>query len=424
LEETRLKLVACEEGRRSAEDDAKKHHGELRSLKQQFVELKTSHSELTSKYESTQTEIVSFKQSNTTLKKEKHEWMHEKGELEERLKKCNYWNEELKRKVKEITESYEKKVREVHELQETISKTKYENEELHQKVKELRRELEEEHSRWEDAEDRCGKWKLKWEHLEREIVSVREELQIIEIEQTKLQEIITKKTEELRRVIIEKERFEEDYHGACKRAEDCHREILVLQESLRRTESTLKEKTELVHTLRERIERIECERDEAHNKCRDLSIEISELQTSIVSLKLEIETVTEERESFCEKYRDAESRYEEIRESYTEFEEGNNGSKYEITNLRNMLREVRDQKEKAIAMRNSADRERDEAIVRYDEKCREIERLEESFSQQFHSHGRNGGRSTTRTFFKGSRSASTLHEHEHEHDHGYEQEDE
>jgi len=353
---------------------------------------------------------VSLKQSNTTLKKEKHEWMHEKGEFEEGLRKCNHRNDELTRKVKELTESYEKKVREVYELQETVSKTKYENEELHREVKELRRQLEEEHIRWEDAEDRCGKWKLKWEHSEREIISIREEVRLIEIEQTELRETITKKTEELRLVIIEKERIQEDYHDACKKAEESHRQVLILQESIRRTESILKEKTELVHTLHERIERIECERDESRSKCNDLSIELSELQTSIVSLKLEIETVTEERENVREKLRECETRYEEICESVTEYEEGNSGSEYEITNLRAMLREVREQKEKAITMRNSADRERDEAIVRYDEKCREIERLEESFSQQFHSHGRAGGRTTTRHLFKGSRSASTVRE--------------
>jgi chromosome segregation ATPase len=153
LEQTQQKLVICEEGRRYAEEDAKKHHGELRSLKQQFVELQTSHSELTSKYESTHTEMLSLKQSNTTLRKEKHEWMHEKGELDEHVRKCHHRHDELKRKFKELTESYEKKVRDVHELQETVTKTKYENEELHQKIKELRRELDEEHCRWEDAEE-------------------------------------------------------------------------------------------------------------------------------------------------------------------------------------------------------------------------------------------------------------------------------
>ncbi|TVY81060.1 hypothetical protein LSUE1_G009223 [Lachnellula suecica] len=415
LEETQLKLVVCEEARRCLEEDTKKHHGEIRTLKQHYAELQSSHSELTTKYESTHKETISLKQSNTTLKTEKHEWLHEKGELEEGLRKCHHRCDELKRKVKEITESYERKVREVHELKETVTKTKYENEELHQTIKELRRQYDDEHCRWEDAEDRCGKWKLKWEHSEREVRSVKEEISRIEVEKTELHETVIKKSEELRQVTIEKERFEENYHDECKKFGESHRLVLALQESMRRTETTIREKTETIHTLHERIERIECERDEVRQKCSDLSVELSQFQSSIVSLKLEIETVTEQRESFCHQLHECETRYEEVCTTISEYEGGDSGSEFEINNLRGLLRETREQKEKAISMRNSADRERDEAIVKYEEKCREIERLEESFSQQFsHSHGRSGGRSTTRYFSKGSRSASTVHEHEYE----------
>jgi chromosome segregation ATPase len=350
--------------------------------------------------------VVSLKQSNTALKTEKHEWLHEKGELDECVRKCNHRCEELRGRLKEITESYEKKVRQVHELNETITKTRYENEELHVTIKDLRRQLDDEHCKWEDAEDQCGKWRLKWEHSDREIRSVREDIKVIEMEQTVLRETITKKTEELRVMTIEKERFEENYLDESERSKESHRQVIILQESLRRTETTLKEKTEIVHTLHERIERIEGERDEARRKCSDLSIEISQLQTSTMSLKLEIETVTEESKSCREKLHACETMYEEVCMTVSEYEEGNGGSEYEITNLRNMLREVREQKEKAIAMRNSADRERDEAIVKYEEKCRETERLEESFSQQLHSHGRTGGRTTTRFFGKSSASTA------------------
>lgn len=419
LEDTQLKLVVCEESRHIAEQDAKKHHHELRSLKQQCTELQTSHFELTQKYETTQEETVNLTQSNTALKKERSHWMHDKGELEESLRKCKYLNDELKRKNKELLDVHEKSVREVHQLQEIITKTKYENEELHLKITEVKRELQEEHGRWVDAEDRCGKWKLKLEHSEREIVSIQEEVRLIEFERTELREAITKKSEQLLLVMIDKERLEGNYHEVCEKADEHHRQILILKESLRRTETTLKEKTELVHTLRERIERIERERDEERGKCIALEHEISSVQASIVSLKLEIETVTEEREDTNRRLYDCKTRYEEICETITEYEEGSSSSEYELMNLRSMLREVREQKEKAITMRNSADRERDEVVVRYEEKCREMERLEESFSQQFHSHegSRSGGRTFTRHLFKGSRSASTVNGHEYEHGH-------
>ena len=423
LEETQLKLVASLKACHHAEEDAKKHHRDLDSLDLKYVELQTSHTELSTKFESTHKEVISLKQSNSVYKKEKHEWLHEKGELEDGLRKCNHRNEELKRRAKELTESFEKKKHELtetiekkkhelHETKETLSKVKYDKEELHQKVKELKRELEEEHCRWEDAEDRCGKWKLKWEHSEREITSLREDLSIIEIEQTELRETLTKKTEEYRRLVIDKKQLEKDHHGKCKESEDRHRDILVLQESLRRTETTLKEKTELIHTLHERIERIERDRDEARSKCGDLQIALTGHQTSIVSLKLDIETITEERDSFREKFHDCETKYEEVCESVTEYHEGNSSFEYEITNLRAMLREVREEREKAITMRITADRERDEATSRYEAKCREMDKLEDSFAHRLHGHDRfhghgsrsSGSRTVSKRFYQESSS--------------------
>lgn len=56
---------------------------------------------------------------------------------------------------------------------------------------------------------------------------------------------------------------------------------------------------------------------------------------------------------------------EEIHESHEGVEE-----EYE-----EMLREAREQKEEAIRMRGEADRMRDELVGKYEERCREVERL-------------------------------------------------
>lgn len=387
LEETRVRLVAAKEACHDAEEDAKKHHGDLESLDLKYVELQGSYTELSSKFDSSSKEVTSLKQSQLVHKKEKNEWLYEKGELEDGVRKCNHRNEELKRKVKDLNETIEKKKHEIHQVTETLSKIKYEKEELHQKVKDLKHELEEEHSRWEDAEDRCGKWKLKSEHCDREMTSLTEEFRIIQTEQTELRETITKKTEEYRRLVIDKKQIEKEHHGKCKESEDRHRKIIVLEESLHRTEVTLKEKTESIHTLHERFERIERDRDEARDKCGNLEIELSTLQTAIVSLKVEVDTITAERDGFCEKFHECERKYDEIYESITEYQEGHNHFEYEITNLRTMLREVREEREKAITMRIAADRERDEANSRYEAKCRDMDKLEEAFARRFHGHG-------------------------------------
>jgi chromosome segregation ATPase len=215
LEKTQLALLACEEQRDQARGDAEKHHRDLRSLSQKYNELNSSFAEFTSKHEHTNKELLAVKQSLSSLRQEKHEWLHEKGEFEENLRKYNHKCDEYARKLEEITDKYEKKTREVHKLKESHSMLEYEKEELHQKVDELKRLVEEKHARWEDAEDRCGKWKLKWEHSEREIISLREQLRVVEADKIDLRETITKVREEIRILTVEKERLSEDYHHEC-----------------------------------------------------------------------------------------------------------------------------------------------------------------------------------------------------------------
>lgn len=80
-----------------------------------------------------------------------------------------------------------------------------------------------------------------------------------------------------------------------------------------------------------------------------------------------------------------------------------------------MLREAREQKERAIAARTTADRERDEFVSKYEAKCREMEKWEESRSSWLHSHGhgRSEGRTTSsRTVTRNGASSSSYSKHE------------
>lgn len=419
LEETRLLLAASEDRCKHAEDDAKRHECELRDLKESYSELETKHSETTTKYESIKTEYTSIKQSHDVLKKEKHTWLHEKGELEEHLRKCNHRHDETKRKLretiehhetmeKEYKETIEKREHEVRELHEKESKLKSEKKELEEKIKTITRNYDDEHCKWEDAEERCGKWKLKWEHSEREIVSIREELRVIEIKQTELRETVTKKTEEIKKITKLKEHFERDYHGKCKEVDAHHRDILVLKETIRRHESTIKEKSEEIHTLHERVERYQSECEAYRTRCDDFEAELTSMQTLIVSLRLEISTAHSEHEHTQKKLHECETRYEEMCETYEEYQEGNSGFEFQISQLRTMLREVREEKERAIAARVSADHDRDEAVARYEAKCRDLVELREQYSHYSSSHGgsRSGGRTIIRRSFKSSDSTT------------------
>jgi chromosome segregation ATPase len=416
LEQTSLLLVATEERYRHAEDDAKRHACELRDLQESYSELEIQSSETTSKYESTKSEFTSIKQNYDVLKKEKHAWLHEKGEFEEGVRKCTQRHDETKRRLKDTIELYEKaekeyketiekKEKEVRELHEKDFKLKSEKKELEEKIKVITRNYDDEHCKWEDAEEHCGRWKLKWEHSEREIVSIREELRIIEIKQTELRETVTKRNEEVKKMTKLKDHFERDYHGKCKETADCHREILVHKETIRRHESTIKEKSEEVHTLHERMERYQSECDTYRGRGDDYEAEATSLQALIVSLKLELSTVNTDHECTQKKLHECETRYNEICETYEEFQDGSSGFEFQISQLRTMLREVREEKERAISARVSADHDRDEAVARYEAKCRDLEQIEEYYSHHFSSHG--GSRSGGRTVRRGFKATST-----------------
>ena len=411
LEQTSLLLVASEERCKHAEEDAHRHECELRDVKESYSELEIKSSETTEKLESLTVDYLSIKQSHTTLTKEKHEWLHEKGELEEHVRKCNHRHDEIKRKYKEHIEYHEKmekeyketietKEREVRELHEKQTKLRSEKKELEEKIKIHIRNYEDEHCKWEDAEDRCGKWKLRHEHSERELVSIREQVSVLEIKQTELRETITKKTEEVKRITKLKERFERDYHGKCKEADESHRQVVLHKEIIRRHETTIKEKSEEIHTLSERIERYESECESYKHKCHEYEAETRTLQALIVSLQLEISTAHTDHECTKKKLHECETRYQEICETHEEYQEGHSGFEFQISQLRSMLREVREEKERAITARVAADHDRDEAVSRYEAKCRDLEQMEEYYSHHFASHGsvRSGGRTVKRFY--------------------------
>ncbi|KAF2208157.1 hypothetical protein CERZMDRAFT_49765 [Cercospora zeae-maydis SCOH1-5] len=418
LRETSALLVLTEERCKHAEDDAKHHECELRDLQETYHELEAKNTEVTSKYESMKTDYSSVKQSYTILKKEKHEWLHEKGELEEHLRKCHHRHEESKRKLKETIEYYEKKEkedketierveREVRESREKVVKLKSEKKELEERCKVLTCNYDEEHCRWEDAEERCGKWKLKWEHAEREMTSIRQELRIIESKQSELKETITKKTEELKRITKIKEHLERDYHGKCKEAENSHREIIVLKESIRRHETTIKEKSEETHTLHERIERLQSECESHQSKCTNLGAELTSNQAVMVSLRAKLSIAHEDHECTKKKLHECETRYESICETYEESQGGHSEYEFQLTQLRTMLREARSEKERAIKARTEADHERDEAVTRYEAKCRDLEELEEFYACRQHENQHKDGRRTVRKSF-GFRSVNSM----------------
>lgn len=174
-----------------------------------------------------------------------------------------------------------------------------------------------------------------------------------------------------------------------------HRQINVLEESLRRAEGTIASIRAEMHTLTERNKVVLCEGDDGRTKHDHLHNETKELKEKLLILQVEIRNLTDVRD-----------RHRKELDDSAELE-------FEIESLRTLLREAREQKERAISARHTADRERDEYIAKYEEKCRDVERFEESASAHYHAHSesKGGSRSFTRTVSSGT----TLHHDKHSH---------
>ncbi|KAF9876137.1 hypothetical protein CkaCkLH20_06583 [Colletotrichum karsti] len=420
-------LLTTETARAELEDKYGKLRIKCDGIDLKLTELQSRYDDVTIKFDTQHKELVHAKQVNSVLKKEKHEWLHREGEMDEMLRKHDHRHDEIKRKCKEFEERLEKKQLEVKELQETIPrieqrvlKVKHEKTELEQHIEKLKRDISKEHNRWEEAEDRCGKWKLKWEHSEREIAAAREDITRIEISHGEMRDTISKKTEELRLLHLEKKRLEEEGGRHSGRADDTHRQLTLIQETLSHAQSELTKSQEEVHVKNERIERLELDYTTAKTRAKDYEIEGQSHRSLVSTLKLEIDNLTNENGSLKQKCHTLECKYDEVCESVTEYEDGNSGYDFEINSMRTMLREAREQKEKAITARNSADRERDEYIAKYEEKCREMERLEERMTQHMHEQQGRRQSSSSKTVLRhasrqGSHSHGSHHHHHHHH---------
>lgn len=232
-----------------------------------------------------------------------------------------------------------------------------------------------------------------------------------ELEHTGLQDIIDKTREESRLIVLEKNQLKDDSEMWRHRCGDNQRLIGTLQESLRKAESSLVEVRSEVHTLTDRISHAERDRGEGRDKIDRHVLEITQLKEKLIIVQGELRGIHDDRDRLQAELNEYRSRYEEVTETMTEFRDHSGGYEFEIESLRSLLTEAREQKERAITARNAADRERDEYITRYEDKCRELERFEQNASSHFHAHAKSeGGRISSRIV---SRTGTTIHHNGH-----------
>ncbi|CAO2647162.1 Nn.00g080840.m01.CDS01 [Neocucurbitaria sp. VM-36] len=417
------KLKACEVDRDSAKQDSHKHHGDLRSLLREHTDLKSKFEETSTKFESTRKEALSLTDRIKIFELERDESLHEKDRLQDELKRAKIRAEEASRELIALTERHDRVQRDHHKLKETVRTIETERDDYALSIENLRREVKAKTTGWEEADSRCADVTLKYDHIKREVVSVKEKLRDVEVERSELRDAVDRSREEHRLIIIERDQHKEDLDDERRKVVDGHRRITLLEESLRRAEQTVTDVKSEIYNLTERNKVLLREGDEHQGKHSRLTTEITELHDKLAIFQAEIRNLTHARDRAHSDLEAWKHKYEEITETITSYDDSSAEFEFEIESLRTLLREAREQKERAISARHTADRERDEALAKYEEKCREMERFEESASSVYHSHSRvggGGGKTVSRTVSSGT----TLHHHQggkHEgHEHGHE----
>jgi chromosome segregation ATPase len=428
LEALVVKLKAAEDDRDHARHDSDRHHSELRTLLREHTDLKSKYTDSSSKLETSRKEVLTLHDRIKMWELERDEHLHEKDRLQEELKRSKLRAEESARDLVELTERHDRVQREHSKIKETVRLVETERDDYALSIENLKRDVKAKALGWEEAEARHAEVNLKYEHIKREVMSVKEKLRDVELERTELRDAIDRSREEHRLIVIERDQLKEDITDERLKTADGHRRISALEEALRRAELHLTEVRSEIHTLTERNKVLVRDGDDGRNKHGHLAREIGELKDKLVIFQAEIRTLTDARDRAHHELNDWKHKYEEVTETITESYNDSGELEFEIESLRTLLREAREQKERAIAARHTADRERDEYVAKYEEKCREMERFEESASSHYHAHGRSEGKSGgfTRTV---STAGTTVHHggkhsssgggHSHSHGHGH-----
>lgn len=396
--------------RDSARDEAEFSQRELGKVTRDRTEISSRLTDTTAKYDVSRKELLSVTDRLNMSEVERKEHLLEIDRVKEDAKKSRLRADEAARELIELTEKYERFQRDNHRLKEAVRTVESERDEYAHSLDHLRRELKTVSTGREEAEEKYSDILMRHEPIKRELHGVKERLRDIEFERNEAQETVDRSREQHRLVVIERDEFRDESGNANRRAEDNRRQIIALTDALRKSDQSLTDVRSELFTLTEYVKRVDVERDEARTANGRLRTELTELRERITVFEAEIRILTDSRDRTRNELEKKRREYEEITETITEYQDGSGELEFEIESLRAMLREAREQKERAIAARNSADRERDESISKYEAKCREMERFEETAAAHYHAHARGEGRiSSSRVV---SRSGTTINHSE------------
>lgn len=404
-----ITLRTVEGDRDASRDEADTLRREVSKVTRERTEISSRIADITAKYEAAHREVLSATDKIKMYEAERDEHLHEVDRLREEIRKAKMRVEESVKENLEVTERADRLARELSKLKETTRLVEVERDDLTHTVEHLRRDNKTTLATLSETEDRYSELNLKHEHIKREVLATKDKLREVEIERNDTLEHIDRSREQYRLIVIERDELKDSINISERKAHDANRRILTLEDSIRRTESLLVEARTEITNLGERLKRVIIERDDVRSAHDILITEVTDLKAKIVMFQADVRTITESRDQLRGQLERSRADLEEVTETYTSYEDGSAQLEFEIESLRTLLRESREQKERAIAARNIADRERDEANSKYEEKCRELERFEESVHMHAHSSSSGAQRSASTRVVSSRSTGTTIH---------------
>ncbi|KAF1344437.1 hypothetical protein BDV97DRAFT_372844 [Delphinella strobiligena] len=354
--------------RDGAKQDAERYQRELH---------KTMHerAEITNKFDVASSCLVSLRKEASVaaerLKRyevDQDEKAQEIVRIKDELRKSRGREEEISQELQTISDKYSYSTREVNKLRDSVRVVETERDELTHTVDVKNREIKTAIARHGETESLLLAKTTEFEHVKRELL-----------------------------ITISRDELEGELLTARGKADAAQRQVTLTATMLTQAEQTLSETRSELSTLFGTIKKFEHEKIEWQKKNGVLSDQVIELKGSIVVLRSEIQEAGEMREGLQDELRHSRAELEEVVETITTTDDDSAALEFELESMRTLLREAREQKEQAIAARTTADQERDEAYAKYEEKCRELERFEESASARFHASSSGGSKVSTST---------------------------
>ena len=411
------KTTTVETERDSAKEEAEKHLREYRTMHRECTELREKFTHISTQLESSRKEISSLKERIRSAEHDKSCGLSERDRLQEELRKVRVKSEEYFRDYSQVTERFEHLQQEIKKTKESLRFAESQSEEYSSTIERLRYENKDTKERLNDSETRYTDILVKFEQGRRDCDHKDGRISALEFELTELRQSFEQKAEEYRLIIVERDQYRYDLENQRGGDHDKGHKVTTLEETLEKSESSLTEIRSELHRTTERIYEVERERDEVRHQYGNLNTELIELKQKIVSLRMELKTTQHARDHALKDVARFKSQYEEVSQTITEWDSSTREFEIEIENLRSMLHDAREEKERTVASLRISDKERDEYMAKYHEKCRQLEKLEESKSSHFHSHGKSGGRTssyTTRSYKQERSSASQNDMHHHD----------